>query len=134
MDTVSEITMSMLIVLVLLAIVTLSKPVEDGCVEIFAGQIFDLACAKTAKPKVFAGYSCTWHYLHKGLLAFIKQFFTHEKDVQTSAIPFARFAAQLCAARLRLDCTKFRRVRFADLLKVTIASNTNTISILMVTR
>ena len=38
-------------------IVTLSKPVEDGCVEIFAGQIFDLDFAKTAKPKDFAGYS-----------------------------------------------------------------------------
>jgi hypothetical protein len=38
--------MSRLFELVLVAIVTLSKPVEDGCVEIFAGQIFDLACAK----------------------------------------------------------------------------------------
>ena len=32
-----------------------------------------------------------------------------------------------------LDCTKFRRVRFADLLKVTIGGITNTKSILMVT-
>ena len=41
--------MSMLIVLVMLAIVTLSEFVAEGAdkrVEIFAGQIFDLACAK----------------------------------------------------------------------------------------
>ena len=38
--------MSMLFVLALPPIVTLSKPVEDGCVEIFAGQIFDLVYAK----------------------------------------------------------------------------------------
>ena len=65
--------MSMLIVLVMLAIVTLSEFVAEGAdkrVEIFAGQIFDLACAKTAKPKVFAGYSCPWHYLHTALLLF----------------------------------------------------------------
>ena len=46
MDTVSDLTMSRIIELALPPIVTLSKPVEDGCVEIFAGQIFDLACAK----------------------------------------------------------------------------------------
>ena len=41
--------MSMLIVLVMLAIVTLSEFVAESAdkrVEIFAGQIFDLACAK----------------------------------------------------------------------------------------
>ena len=37
-----------------------------------------------------------------GVATFLgKQFFTHEKDVQTPAIPFARFAAQLCAARCK---------------------------------
>jgi hypothetical protein len=49
MDKVSELTMSMLIVLVMLAIVTLSEFVAESAdkrVEIFAGQIFDLACAK----------------------------------------------------------------------------------------
>ena len=47
-------------VLVLVAIVTLSEFVAESAdkrVEIFAGQIFDLAFAKTAKPKDFAGYS-----------------------------------------------------------------------------
>ncbi len=123
--------MSMLFVLALPPIVTLSEFVAESAdkrVEIFAGQIFDLACAKTAKPKDFAGYSCPWHYRHTALLLFLKkQFFPHGNDVQTPTIPLACCAARLCATRLRLDCTKFRRVCSADLLKVTIKSIVNTI-------
>ena len=70
----------------------------------------------------------------QGFTCIYKTVLLLQKGVQTPAIPFACFAAQLCAARLRLDCTKFRRVCFADLLKVTIATNTNTKSILMVSR
>ena len=47
--------MSRIIELVLPPIVTLSKPVEDGCVEIFAGQIFDLASQKLQSRRTLQG-------------------------------------------------------------------------------
>ena len=82
--------MSMIIVLVLVAIVTLSEFVAEGAnkrVEIFAGQIFDLACAKI--PSWYSeggiavhGTTDTWR-----CYCFKKQFFFYGKDVQTSAIP-----------------------------------------------
>ena len=106
--------MSMHIVSAVVAIVTLSEFVAESAdkrVEIFAGQIYDLACAKIPSWYNEGGIATHGTNDTRRCYHYKKQFFAYGKDVQTPAIPFACFAAQLCAARLRLDCTKFRRVR-----------------------
>ena len=130
--------MSMLIVLVLVAIVTLSEFVAESAdkrVEIFAGQIFDLASQKLQSRRSLQGIAVHGTSDTRRCYHYKKQFFAYGKDVQTPAIPLACCAARLCAARLRLDCTKFRLPsRYAIRpLKVTIGGNANTISMLMVT-
>ena len=81
-------------------------------------------------------YSCSWHYQHIALLLLWENNSFPVEGVyklrlypsRASPLSFVPLGAK------HLDCTKFRRVRFADLLKVTIATNTNTKSLLMVSR
>ena len=107
-----------------------------GCVEIFACQIFDLACAKIPSWMGEGGiavhsttYTRRCYFFGKTILCPWKGCTNSGyTPSDLSSLGFVPLGAK------HLDCTKFRRVRFADLLKVTIASITNTKSILMVTR
>ena len=89
--------------------VTLSEFVADSAdkrVEIFAGQIFDLAFAKTAKPKDFAGYSRPWHYLHTALLE-LTVLSPWKGYTDSGYTPRHAPQASVFSARLRLDYENF---------------------------
>ena len=82
--------MSRLFVSAVVAIVTLSEFVAESAdkrVEIFAGQIFDLACAKIPSWYSEGGIAVHDITYTRRCYFFNKQFFAHGKGVQTPAIP-----------------------------------------------
>ena len=111
----------------------MSKPVEDGCVEIFAGQIFDLACAKIPSwynegGIAVHGTTDTRVHLHLQNSSFIT-----EGCTDSGYTPRHAPQASVFSARLRLDYENFDAPVVTGLLRVTIGGKTDSISILMAT-
>ena len=113
--------------------VTLSKPVEDGCVEIFAGQIFDLACAKIPSWYSEGGIAVHGTTDTRRYYCFGKTVLSPWKGCTDSGYtPRHATQASVFSARLCLDYENFDAPVVTGLLRVTIATKTDSISLLMV--